>query len=159
MTRAVCHLVDSRGLCVLVGLRYRLDHDLGLTIIVGDGVITAEEWRAHISRMTSDPEWPPGRLVLGDLSSADLSAITGDDIRAIATGLRSHDSKPSDRKGAIVAGETAYRASVTFQQTTGPTGRVIMIFPDIDRACEWLAISTDDVAPTIEEMRRESGVA
>src|SRR5205807_4901132 len=102
-------ILSTRGLCVLVGLRYRLDHDLGLTIIVGDGVVTAEEWHVHVSRMISDPEWPPGRLGLTDLATADTSAITGDDIRGMATAFRSGDSKLSDRKAAIAAGATAHR--------------------------------------------------
>jgi len=65
--------------------------------------------------MTSDPEWPPGRLVLGDLSTVHMSAVTGDEIRGLATALGSDDSRLADRRGAIVAGDTAYRAATTFQ--------------------------------------------
>ena len=138
-----------------MGIAYRSDRALGLTIVVGDGVVTAEEWRVHVSRMISDPEWPPGRLGLTDLATADTSAITGDDIRGMATAFRSGDSKLSDRKGAIVAGDTAYGNAVTFQLTMGPTGLYIVIFSNIDDACVWLGINTDDVAPTIEELRRD----
>jgi len=138
-----------------MGIAYRFDCHLGLTIIVGDGVVTAEEWRVHVNRIISDPEWPPGRLVLGDLSTADTSAITADDIRGMATAFRSGDSKLSDRKAAIVAGDTVHGNAVMFQLTMGPTGLYIVIFSNIDDACVWLDINTDDVAPTIKELHRE----
>jgi hypothetical protein len=135
-----------------VGIAYRSDQGLGLTIVVGDGVVTGEDWRAHVSRMTGDPEWPIGRLGLTDLSTADTSAITGDDIREIATSFGSRGRQKS-RKGAIVAGDAAYRSAVTFQQARGPTGLRIRIFSDLYSACEWLGISIEDVAPTVDELR------
>src|SRR5256885_16031480 len=101
--------------------------------------------------MTGDPEWPVGRLGLTDLTTADTSAITGDDIREIATDFGSRGRQKS-RKGAIVAGDAAYRSAVTFQQARGPTGLRIRIFSDLYSACEWLGISIDDVAPTVEEL-------
>ena len=136
-----------------MGIAYRSDHGLGLTIVVGDGVVTTEDWRAHVRRMTSDPEWPVGRLGLTDLSTADTSAISGDDIREIATAFGSLDRQVSRRKGAIVAGDAAYRSAVTFQQARGPTGLRIRIFSDLYSACEWLGISIEDVAPPVEELR------
>jgi hypothetical protein len=139
----------------VVGVAYRGDRGLGLTLIVGDGVVTGEDWRALVSRTTSDPEWPVGRLGLTDLSSADTSAVTGGDVCEMATAFRGHGSKVSDRKAAIVAGDTAYGNAVTFQQTIGPIGLRIVVFSHLDVACEWLGISIEDVTPTVEELRRE----
>jgi hypothetical protein len=136
-----------------VGIAYRSDHDLGLTIVVGNGIVTAEDWRAHVSRMTGDPVWAVGRLGLTDLSTADTSAISGDDIREIATAFGSLVRQVSRRKGAIVAGDAAYRSAATFQQARGPTGLRIRIFSDLNSACDWLGISIEDVAPTLEELR------
>jgi hypothetical protein len=58
-------------------------------------------------------------------------------------------------KCAIVAGDLAPCSAVTFQETIGPTGLVVMIFSDIETACEWLELNTEDVAAAVEELRRE----
>jgi hypothetical protein len=138
-----------------VGIAYRNDPGLGLTIVVCDGVITVADWRAHVSRMTSDPEWPVGRLGLTDLSNADTSALTRDDVREVAAAFGRHGPKMAGRRGAIVAGDTAHGSALTFQQTMGPAGLVIMVFSDLDVACEWLGIAVDDVKTTVDELRRE----
>ena len=142
-----------------MGIAYRSDDGLGLTVVVGDGVVTAEDWHAHVSRMTGDPEWPVGRLGLTDLSCADTSALRGDDVREMAGAFVRAGSNMAHWKGAIVAGDMAHRSAVTFQQALGPTGLVIMIFSDMDSACEWLEVGIEDVAPTIEELRHEIRVA
>ena len=136
-----------------MGIAYRSDHDLGLTIVVGDGIVTAEDWRAHVRRMTGDPVWPVGRLGLTDQSTADTSAISGDDIRESATAFGSLGRQVSRRKGAIVAGDAAYRSAATFQQTRGPTGLRIRIFSDRNSACNWLRIAVEAVTPIIDELR------
>jgi hypothetical protein len=78
-----------------------------------------------------------------------------DDIREISAAFGRHGSNMARWKGAIVAGDVAHRSAVTLQQTIGPTGLIIMIFSDLESACEWLGISIEDVAPTIEELRSD----
>ncbi len=135
-----------------MGIAHRSDHDLGLTIVVGDGVVTTGDWHAHVTRLTGDPEWPVGRLGLTDLSTADTSAITDDDIRGLANAFGSRDLQ-APRKGAIVASDAAYRAAAAFQQARGPTGLRIRIFSGLDSACDWLGISSEGVAQTVEALR------
>jgi hypothetical protein len=148
-------LFDARGSLRPVGLAYRSDHRLGLTIVVGDGVVTVEEWRAHVSCVIGNPSWPAGRLGLIDLGRADTSAVRGGDVRELSAAFGRHGSNMAGWKGAIVAGGMAHRSAVALQQTIGPTGLVVMIFSDMASACEWLGIGVEDVAPTIEELRRE----
>ena len=63
--------MESVGTLASVGIAYRLDKEQGLTTIVFDGTITADEWRAHLQATFDDPDWPPGPRNLTDLRSAE----------------------------------------------------------------------------------------
>ena len=56
---------------------------------------------------------------------------------------------------AIVAGNAAYEYALAFQEASGPTGLVAVVFSDLDIACNWLGLSVEDVEPTIEALRVE----
>ena len=57
-----------------MGIGYRINPDLGLTVEVWDGVITPEECRHHLIELAEDTRWPPGRLEIIDLTTLrDLS--------------------------------------------------------------------------------------
>jgi hypothetical protein len=139
----------------LVGIAYRSDDALGLTVIVWDGHISIEDWRSHFGQMTADPSWPIGRLGLLDATSVDVSALTPDDMRQVAGAFRGHRSKIAGIKYAIVAGDAAYAYALAFQEASGPTGLVAVVFSDLDIACDWLGVSVEDVEPTIEALRVE----
>jgi hypothetical protein len=136
-----------------VGIAYRSDHGLGLTVIVWDGVIRPEDWRSHVSQMTADPSWPAGRLGLLDATAADVSLLTEDHIREVAAAFGSDRSKLAGIKYAIVAGEAAHAYALAFQQVIGPMGLVTVVFSHCDIACAWLGITVEDVEPTVEELR------
>src|SRR5437867_1691869 len=62
-----------------VGIAYRCDADLGCTFVVWDGAVTPDQWRKHVARIVGDPGFPPGPLLLGDLSTVgDAPTITTD---------------------------------------------------------------------------------
>ena len=55
-------------------MKYRCDAALGCTFIVWDHDVTPDQWRGHAARLFVDPEFPPGPLVLADISSANGAA-------------------------------------------------------------------------------------
>ena len=138
-----------------VGIAYRSDYALGLTVIVWDGDISIEDWRTHFGQLTGDPSWPIGRIGLLDATSVDMSALTHDDIRQVAGAFRSHRPKLAGIKYAIVAGDAAYADALAFQDASGPTGLVTVVFSHLDIACDWLGVSVEDVDPTIDALRVE----
>ena len=118
-----------------MGIAYRSDHGLGLTVIVWDGVISPDDWRSHVRQMTGDPSWPVGRLGILDASAADVSLLTTDHIRDVATAFGAHRSKLAGIKYAIVVGEAAHAYALAFQQAIGPMGLVTVVFSHCDLAC------------------------
>jgi hypothetical protein len=138
-----------------VGIAYRSLDTLGLTVIEWDGHISVEDWRSHFSQMIGDPSWPIGRLGLLDATNADVSALSHDDIRQVAGAFRGHRPKFAGIKYAIVAGNEAYEYALAFQEASGPTGLVTVVFSDLDIACDWLGVGVEDVEPTIEALRVE----
>lgn len=138
-----------------MGIAYRSDLALGLTVIEWDGHISIEDWRSHFAKMTSDPSWPVGRLGLLDATNAEVSALSLDDIRQVAGAFRGHGPKIAGIKYAIVAGTEAYAYALAFQEASGPTGLVTVVFSDLDLACDWLGLTVEDVEPSIEALRVE----
>ena len=55
---------------------YRIDRAQGITIVLWDGAVTADEYLAHVRRLLSDADWPLHRhRQLGDLRTASVDAI------------------------------------------------------------------------------------
>lgn len=54
---------------------YRIDKGKGFTVVLWDGVVTADAFLAHVRRLSSDADWPPSRrLHLSDLRHTALDA-------------------------------------------------------------------------------------
>jgi hypothetical protein len=47
------------------------------------------------------------------------------------------------------------QGALTFQKAMGPSGPALLVFDDLETACEWLGINADDVRPTLDELRAE----
>jgi len=137
-----------------MGIAYRTDKKLGLTTIVWDGVVTADDWRSHLLEMFADPSWPPGSLSLSDLRAADLSTITGADQAEIVSlyGPRIDDVRGT--KSAAVAGDN-FEKSSQFESRKEPAGLRLIVFNALLNACIWLGIEEAAAEATIEELRRE----
>ena len=78
-----------------------------------------------------------------------LDAIKGE----IAALYRTRSAKISGVKYARVGQGT--QGALTFQKAMGPSGPALLVFDDLETACEWLGINADDVRPTLDELREE----
>ena len=136
-----------------MGIAYRIDKTIGITTIVWDGLVTADDWRAHLLELFADPDWPPGLLSLTDLRSADVSTITSDDQADVLTmyGPRIDDVRGT--KSAAVAGDN-FEVSSEFESRKEPTGLRLIVFNDLLNACIWLGIDEAAAQATIDELRR-----
>jgi hypothetical protein len=118
-----------------VSIRYRIDEDLGVTFVRWDGIVTANEFLAHVRRLTTDPAWPPHRLMqLTDLRAlADHSSID-DATLAEAASLFGAHPRIQNLKAAIVAGDTLVKANL-FERLVARFASVIT-FNSLNRACK-----------------------
>ena len=132
-----------------MGICYRLNADLGLTVEVWDGDVTAEDCRRHLIELAEDPLWPPGAreiidvTTLGDLSLPDPELVDMlvearnllDDIRLVLV------VTPDDLYPERKARWAAVRAVP------------LMSFTDLDRASEFLQVDPATVRAMVDEAR------
>ena len=137
-----------------MGIAYRLDHALALTVTVFDGKITGDEWRAAIEQMFADPEWPPGRLNLTDLRTADSSNLTPADRSDIYAINAAHAAKLVRMKSAAIGGEH-FEETRDFERGGRSSGLRLIAFDDLRPACAWLGIEVEAVRPILDDIRSE----
>jgi hypothetical protein len=137
-----------------VGITYRLDKDQGLTVIVWDGVVTADDWRAHLRAIFDDPGWPPGPRNLTDLRSADVSGITDEEEADVLAMYLPHLDKIRGMKSAAIAGDNFAR-SLDFESHKEPAGLSLIVFNDLLNACTWLGVDKTAAQTAVTELRNE----
>jgi hypothetical protein len=137
-----------------MGIAYRLDQDLGLTLTVFDGVITGEEWIRHVNEVFDLPEWPPGRLSLTDLRTADSHLLRDDDRRTVFAINEAHAKQLVGMKSAAIAG-VHFDVARDFERGNRPSGLRLIAFDDVGPACAWLGLDPAVVAPMITELRAQ----
>jgi len=137
-----------------MGVGYRLDHGLALTLTVFDGAVTGDEWRATVRAIFADPEWPPGRLNLTDLRTADLSAVTRADRAEIYKMNALNANKLVGMKSATVGGAN-FETARAFERDDRSSGLRIIPFDDLGPACTWLGVDERVVGAIIGELRRQ----
>jgi hypothetical protein len=135
-----------------MGVAYSLDKTLALTLTVFDGPVTGDEWRSTVRDLFADPSWPPGRLNLTDLRSADLSAITASDRAAVHAINARHAHKLVGMKSAAIGGAN-FEAARSFERDDRSSGLRIIPFDDLGPACVWLSVDAHAIRPMIEQLR------
>ena len=123
-----------------MGIRYHIDHKLGVTFVRWAGLVTANDFLAHTARLYSDVAWPPAKhLHLTDLRDARLDrSVTQDLLFKIAEMHRRHP-KISGFKVAVLA-SNFFREARIFQRAIHPPASVI-VFSEFSTACTWLGIT------------------
>jgi hypothetical protein len=135
-----------------MGIAYRLDGALALTLTVFDGKITGDEWRSAVHEIFADPSWPPGRLNLTDLRTADASALTGADRAEILSINARHAHKLVGMKSAAIGGST-FDAARKFAREDRASGLRLIAFDDLAPACTWLGVDVAKVRSMIDDLR------
>src|SRR5262245_39803671 len=136
---------------------YRIDQEKGYTIVLWEGVVTADEFLTHVRRLSSDAAWPPpGRLHLSDLHTASLDASMDAAILQAAADLYGqHPAKIARLKVAIVA-DSAFWHAVEFERIIAQYGAVAIVFNALPTACTWLDLDASDVECLLQHMRTQA---
>jgi hypothetical protein len=135
-----------------MGIAYRLDRTMGLTLTVFDGKITGDEWRAVVTEIFANPEWPPGRLNLTDLRTADALGLTAADRGKILEMNTAQAHKLVGMKSAAVSG-AHFEAAREFEREDQTSGMRLIPFDDLGPACAWLGLDLQSVRTMINELR------
>lgn len=139
---------------------YQIDKQGGVTYVVWDGVVAAEQYISHVKRLLADPEWPPSRgLHLSDLRSTTLDSTIDKSVLEKAVGLFAEHPKISIVKTAIVAHE-AFHQALLYERLISPIEPSVIVFHSLDTACMWLGTDSGSAARTLNSLRaraREEG--
>jgi hypothetical protein len=135
-----------------MGIAYRSVPRLGLIVEAWDGVITADQWRAHVERYLADPDRLTCRRSLVDLSTADASAIGDADEAEIVAKYVPHASELSHRRSAAIAARE-FEPSFEFGRRIERLGLKVIVFNELTGACTFLGVDAAEVRPIINELR------
>jgi hypothetical protein len=136
-----------------MGIVYHVDKEEGITYVVWDGPVEAEQWLAHVQRLLSDPDWPAARgLHLTDLRTGILdTAFDGSLLEEVATMFGSH-AKISKVKTAIVAHE-AFQKALLYERLVSRFEPFVIVFNDLGTACTWLGVNVEAASLALNALR------
>jgi hypothetical protein len=134
-----------------VGIAYRLDRALGFTLVVWHGDVTAQHAKDHLVQLAADREWPPGRLLLTDIST--VGRVTLPDPQLLDLLLEGTDLREGLEKVVVVP--PAFLAGNGIEKAAASLGMRARPFGELEAACEHLDIDATAVQGTIDELRQE----
>ena len=138
-----------------MGIAYRCNPDLGCTLIVWDAEVTPEQWSDQVDRIIDDPAFPPGPLVLADLSTAGgAPLITTDVVEKMAYRWRTYAADLRKMRWAIIPNGAWDKARHFELELEGSNIRS-MVFNEPWGACAWLGLDTDDAREILNDLRAE----
>lgn len=134
---------------------YRIDHEIGITYVVWDGMVTDEEFLAHTQRMLTDPEWPPA----GKRHFIDATTVHSFDVVS-ALALKQAAAKwniLSKTAGIriVLVAKDGFEESRVFQTMVPLFTPTIMVFHTIPTACVWIGIDPGATERVLEVLRAE----
>ena len=133
-----------------MAIEYRLDRALGLTLVVWDGVVTGHEAEEQVRRLRADPDWPPGRLHLLDLTSVGAVPTVGE-TRLVE--MLAEMAEMRQIRFAVIAGD-AFAEATRFQEAASAVGVThIIVFNELSTACAWLGIDFDATRTALHALR------
>ena len=136
-----------------MSIAYRIDIERRLALTRWSGPVTAEEFLAHVRKLSSDPGWPPapdGRQ-LCDLRFAALDASIDGDVIAKAASLYGRHPGIDTLRVAIVA-DAAFRKAAKFDELYAREGGKSIVFNALGTACAWLGLSAADVEKELAKL-------
>jgi hypothetical protein len=132
-----------------VTIVYHIDKEAGITYVIWDGVVAAEQYIAHVKRLLADPGWPPARgLHLSDLRTASLDSTIDKTVLENAVAMFAEHPKISIVRTAIVA-HAAFHKALLYERLISPVEPSVIVFHNLDTACLWLG--TDPAAAAREQ--------
>ena len=119
-------------------LRYQIDSDAGMLLVVGEGTISQSERLAAMRGWLGDPSFRPGLNTLCDFSAA-TSTPTMTELLEIVSIVERHSAALGKKKLAVVAPRPVTFGVARQFQTLADTGPLdVGVFKDRRAALGWL---------------------
>jgi hypothetical protein len=119
-------------------LRYQIDRDAEMLLVVGEGTITQPERIATMGEWLRDPDYRPGLNTLCDFSEA-TSTPTMAELREIISIVDLHAAAIGKKKLAVIATKPVTFGVARQFQTLADTGPLdVGVFKDRRAALGWL---------------------
>jgi hypothetical protein len=139
---------------------YETNKELGTTFVVCRGSVGAAECLAHVSELTSDPDWPlPERRQISDWRGAMLDAsVVQAALEAAAAIYGAHRDKLANLRVAILA-QDEFETARAFGRLLNRYGASAIVFNTTLTACAWLGVDLDKVNAVLRRMRATGQLA
>jgi hypothetical protein len=134
-----------------MGIGYRINPDLGLTIEVWDGDISFEECRNHLIELAEDTRWPPGPLEIIDLTT--LRDLTIPDPELVNILVEGTNLLNEIKLVLVVQPDDLYPKRAARQDAVRTVP--MMSFTDLDRASAFLEVDEAEVRAMVDQVREE----
>src|SRR5215831_6159137 len=132
-----------------MGIAHLLLPDLGLTLVVWHGDVTAADSVDHLLRLAEEPAWPPGLLHLTDMRT--VRSVTLPDPELLELLFEGSHWRDEDlEKAVIVSGELSRKTTVS--DAASSLGMTATLFTDVESACAHLRIDGARVASLLDEL-------
>ncbi len=132
-----------------MGIAFRVLVDVGCTVSVWDGEVTAAEARDHVVQLADSADWPPGPLHLTDVSTLRRGVIPDADLVGL---LYEGTRLTADLKVAVLVAAGALPTNdLRFKAATAAL--FATAFDDLDAACAYLGVPHRTIAATLAELR------
>jgi len=135
-----------------VGIAHRLLPDLGLTVVVWHGEVTADDSAYHLVRLADEPCWPPGSLHLTDMRT--VTTVTLPDPELLELMFEGSHWRDEDLKKVVIVSAELLR-NTRVQDSAAALGMNADVFGDVANACAHLRIDPIATAALLEELRSE----
>ena len=135
-----------------MSIGYRSIPRLGLIVEVWDGMITVDQWRAHVDRYLSDPERLSGDRSVVDVTTADATAIGDLDEAHVVGKYLPHAAELGHRRSAVIAARE-FGPSFEFGRRIERLGLKMIVFNELMGACTWLGLDSSEIRAQIQDLR------
>jgi hypothetical protein len=123
-----------------------IDPERQLTITIGEGVVTDEEFLRAREQLLANPAFDPTFDRIWDFS-AITEARVSETVAGLLIATSPNSEKPICRAVVVSERATPMPAILDFINRVRQTNRRIAAFPDRARAEEWIATTRADFAP------------
>ena len=118
-------------------INYQIDPARKFVIVVGSGILTAEEMRKEQVRMNREPDLAPDYNQLIDLKEVTELRLTVEDVRQLSY----HSPfREGSRRAIVVDRPEDYGLARVFQALTEPHGAELRVLYDRQEARRWLGM-------------------
>lgn len=134
-----------------MGIAYRIDRALGFTLVVWHGDVTSSDAVDHLVQLAADRQWPPGRLILTDLTT--VGRVTLPDAELLDLLLEGTDLRERLEKVVVVPPAFLHRDGI--EKAAASLRMDARPFGNLEAACRHLGVDSTAVEQQIIELRRD----